>query len=351
MNKQLCISIQIVGALLVSSCNRDPQIIPPEPPFSIQTLVNSGQLVPPDTFCFRDPFPRQPNIGFQRTFDTVLYSLLSVNPNDPLEVAYLKEMYPGNGRYSAESWSLNLRTKEKYLLSPYKIFDLDWGKNGWILFTYLSPTDGDGIYKIKANGDSLIRLSEPSYSYSVPQWNQDESMIYFETSKYQPINLAKMTPDGLSIGSIQLGPKAYELETLNKFGDFYWSPNDSLMLIKYGSVFYMNSNTGDTTEVITLQDAYNSNFFQWSNDMTYIYWNNNTGVYKTTLSTRYTETTILGMPCNHIRYGRFYLPENNEWAYLTVHLVTPIGGSNLFVDSEIRMVDINTGEHWVVNLE
>lgn len=87
------------------------------------------------------------------------------NPNNDNEFVYLKRPY-----YDLwELYTYNLISKEKKLLHTGIIwYQPQWGKNDWILFCQ----NDENIYKIKSNGDSLIKLTNLNNLHH-PIWNYD----------------------------------------------------------------------------------------------------------------------------------------------------------------------------------
>lgn len=351
MNPKFLIHL-LAGVLLLTSCSQEPEICPPVPSCDFTSLIESGMLVESEAFCLEEPFPQQPPIGFTFVNDSIEYELIAASPNNSFEIAYVKK-HVGFGGW-AECWTINLCTNEKHLLLPGRVKRADWGRNDWLVFGYTHPAEGINIYKIKANGDSLIRLTEPDYGDSRPQWSQDESKIYFETSRLVDPNLGRMTANGDSIEPIPIGPPGSPLEIYELWGGFVWSPNDSLAIVPGNtsvSTFYFNVNTLKMDNIIPASNIL-GNSFQWSSNGASVYWHDRYGVYQTDIMTKQRDTILVGVPhCTNAALGKFHVPEQHDWIYWTHHSYTPIGGTRLFVDSEIRMTDLKTGEHWVVNLE
>lgn len=358
MNPKFLIHL-LAGVLLLTSCSQEPGVCPPTPSCDFASLIESGMLVESEAFCLEEPFPQQPPIGFTFVNDSIKYELIAASPNNPFEIAYLKE-HVGSGSW-AEYWTINLCTNEKHLLLPERVSDADWGPNDWLVFQYYDPAGGNLIHKVKANGDSLIRLTEPGSRDLRPQWSNDASEIYFVTSRFLKPGIAKMTASGDSIRPIFIG---YPLGLPNGAEYYwrfeYWNDNhvwdnkNSLTVVPgnpYNWTFVTNVNTGDTTNIIPPSNIL-GNSFQWSSNGASVYWHDNHGVYQVDVTTKQRDTILVGVPeCTNAALGKFHIPEQQHWAYWTHHSYTPIGGTRLFVDSEIRMTDLKTGKHWVVNLE
>ncbi|WP_165903834.1 PD40 domain-containing protein [Hymenobacter gummosus] len=167
--------------------------------------------------------------------DYPLVESVKYNPNDANEVAYVltEESAPGNVMGSS-LYKMNLFTKQRTLLASDVSFTFDWGRNGWLLFTSV----GSDVWKIKANGDSLTRLTTTTGT-GYPVWSPDGSRIvhkfigttyartgvYVRTATGQQL---QFIPDAriLSSNSLALAPDNRTLALGSGLGYSY--PSDSV---------------------------------------------------------------------------------------------------------------------------
>ncbi len=349
--KKILLSLFIAGFLILS-CEKQPEFCPPTPPgpADIASLINQGILVKPDTFCMTEPFPEQPNIGFTSVYDSIVYRLKGVNPLNPYEMAYSKIHVAGLGNW-AELWTINLSTGEQSLLLQNDVPSLDWGKNGWLVFHQYDDAAGFNIYKIKANGDSMTRLTQPGNKNIRPQWNAEETRVYYEGSLVPGIaGYLSVLANGDSVQPVYLGSVGSPY-----IGPPYWSPDDSCAIIRKGpardeGTWVINANTGDSKQVTpgTLTGAGN---FKWVEDSKSFFWSNAYGVYQTDVESAQTDTILQKSECNHLYIYEFGLPVNDSWLFVNEISKTPIGMARLAVDFAIYLYDLKTGEKWLVNLD
>ncbi len=296
------------------------------------------------------PFPEQPNIGFTYVYDSIVYQLMAVNPLNPLEIAYNKIHLVGLGNWE-ELWTMNLVTGEKALLLNNEVTTLDWGKNGWLVFHQYEDAIGFNIYKIKANGDSLTRLTQPGFSAIIPQWNANNTRVYFEGSLASGgAGYLSVLANGDSVQPVYLGRVGSPY-----IGHPYWSPDDSSAIIRKGpardeGTWVINANTGDSKQVTpgTLTGAGN---FKWVEDSRSFFWSNAYGIYHTVVESAQTDTILQKSECNHLYIYDFGLPVNDSWMFMNETSAIPIGGGYLDFDFAIYLYDLKTGEKWLVNLD
>lgn len=348
--KKILLSLFTAGFLILS-CEKQPEFCPPTPqgPADIASLINQGILVKPDTFCMTEPFPEQPNIGFTDVYDSIVYQLMAVNPLNPLEIAYNKIHLVGLGNW-AELWTMNLGTGERSLLLNDEVTTLDWGKNGWLVFHQYEDALGFNIYKVKANGDSLAMLTQAGYKNVRPQWNVDETRIYYEHSGSGEPRYLSVLANGDSVQSLYLGKKGSPY-----IGTPFWSSDDSSAIIWRGpnreeGVWVINANTGNSMQVIEGSTKAPGNY-RWTEDSKSFFSCNAYGIYRTEVESARTDTIFQKSECNHLYVYDFGLPINDSWMYLNESSFIPIGGSSLAVDFAIYLYDLKTGEKWLVNLD
>ena len=94
------------------------------------------------------------------------YQFPSFNPQSPNQISYLRrdnENFTGN---NYELWTFDFCTEESVLLYDQVSRTTSWSLKDWILFT---GTDRQ-IWKIKSNGDSLIRVTDSGDYNNEPAW-------------------------------------------------------------------------------------------------------------------------------------------------------------------------------------
>lgn len=94
------------------------------------------------------------------------YRFVVFNPNNPYEIAYTKWI-ANEHSLKKELWKFSFCTGEATKLSGNFYYNLDWGSNGWLLYT----GENHQIFKIKGNGDSLTVLSTQSGYNRAGKWN------------------------------------------------------------------------------------------------------------------------------------------------------------------------------------
>ncbi len=99
------------------------------------------------------------------------------NPSNPNEIAFVKTDLSS---FAAEVWKFDFCTGESSLIVDNFSYNLDWGSNGWLLYT----GDDYRIYKVKPNGDSLTVLSDLDGINSAGKWNPSGTMYWNSASSY-----------------------------------------------------------------------------------------------------------------------------------------------------------------------
>ena len=102
------------------------------------------------------------------------------NPSDPQEIIYIKRTAPG----IQELVKYNFITEEESFIINGVWGHPDWNKMGWIVFNHAD----NQIWKIKDNGDSLIRLTNVGSSYDAI-WNPDGTRLAIRSGNGQQSNI------------------------------------------------------------------------------------------------------------------------------------------------------------------
>lgn len=199
---------------ILFSCNK---IDPPLPEETASYDTYSASLNP----ILRDVYNPKAIIGPFIFNDKGTYKFGCFNPTDPYEIIYLKNdsLYFFSFKNGLNSKIANIST----------IFPPHWGKNGWILL-YLS----DGVFKVKPNGDSLVKLTNSKYDGNFSRWNINSTLFY--------------SPDGLLEIKNESGGL---VKSVNKYLYIYDWENDSTLICAIPSVgkgFYRYHIYNDTYE-------------------------------------------------------------------------------------------------------
>ena len=142
--------------------------------------------------------PRGERLAFQHTLDSA-----NANP----------------GAYD-QLWTANLRTGERRMVAPGRVLNPDWSPSGdW--FVFHSKTDPEYLYKITADGDSLVRLTgpgspNPRFEYTTNgEWNPSGDRILFTVLAGNP-----PMPPGFGVMNAD-GSEARYLDDYNYGGGWF----------------------------------------------------------------------------------------------------------------------------------
>jgi Tol biopolymer transport system component len=157
-----------VGLLALASCSLpDIPLGQPEPALA------------PEPACFVIPRYTPGGFGWEHREAKFPQAYLpDYNSANGEEVVYIKQDIV-NTFIQGSLWRMNLRTKQQQALAPTLIPTTEtpvWHRNGWIAFSEL----GGAIWKVKANGDSLSRLTPIQASYCAgPAWSPDGRRLVY----------------------------------------------------------------------------------------------------------------------------------------------------------------------------
>jgi Tol biopolymer transport system component len=101
-----------------------------------------------------------------------------LNPNNAFEFAFIRDEGNSNQTgWNAELCVYNFCSNEMDVLTDLVGYDIDWSVKDWIIFT----GDDYQLYKIKSNGDSLIKLTDTGNFNYKAKWNDDGTKyLYFD---------------------------------------------------------------------------------------------------------------------------------------------------------------------------
>lgn len=227
------------------------------------------------------PIPPYSGTGFGYNYlvDTNYLMMPSFNPNNPNEFVYVYKNY-NSGQTEIYKYDLTNNTKQ-LIYSGNIIFPPKWGGNDWIL---LNPSD-ENVWKIKANGDSLIQLTTSAGNF-YPEWNPEANKIIFFNSDINK--------------SIIISSIGVPLDTLEKpvHALVNWGTNNwiATLSVSFGlEIFdsYGNNSTGFIPD----------NFSQlggcfWINNS--VLWANSDGIYSTQFPSL--NTSLIKATCNSKTY-------------------------------------------------
>lgn len=152
-----------------------------------------------------------------------------VNPNNPNEIAFIKNKYFSNC-CDLELIVFNIESKEQKAIHKGFFSDIDWSAKNWIIFLNL---DDQKIYKIRPSGDSLTQLTNESSLY--PEWNSTgDRFIYRYRGAYpSPSGIKICDDEGLVLQHFPEKDAKFDTwqhDSLLATAGTFW-PNNDLLLI------------------------------------------------------------------------------------------------------------------------
>ncbi len=183
------------------------------------------------------------------------------------------------------------------LLGYDVLFNPNYGPNGWVAFCRSQQ-----VWKAKANGDSLQRLTFGNSSHVVPLWSPDGSRLVCHrdnTSPGGPILI--IDRNGRQLRSLLIENTGFAVA---------WAPDGNSLLLEYDptrkdmSLATYDLRTNQLEAVVTIPKTENTYGFvygaAWLPDGKGIVWCCDQGLYKTELATR--RTVRLRSSCQGRRY-------------------------------------------------
>lgn len=287
--------IIVLSVLFIISCRKDTGKLP----VSLPTLPE-----PEDTFVCekRDidtlPVPIEPPSGydFANKYGKDGIVEMACDPNDK-NVIYYTTLEHFNFNYL---YKYNRKTGLKTLLDKNVLMSVSANKNGWLVYVKYDKN----IYKIKTNGDSLKQLTKKGTCLN-PAWNFEGNYVYYYDDGF------------ISYG----GNKVYKLNSNGSYVDTLkdisissgvTETSDFLYYMKLeGSNFSIqqrNKKTGSERTVVSKQNnlgaSVNATWFTDPEEQN-IYWYQEIGLFKTSLSTLQTNLLI------EARLGKYFLNHFN----------------------------------------
>ena len=258
--------------------------------------------VPPPGSCIELDYSKLPPINYI-THPGEQFIAPSVNPGNENEFVYY---YRANSNQEYKLFRYNVLTHEKFeLISEIQANNQPkWNNKDWVAFDNIGDYH---IWAIKANGDSLTKISQNS-ACLYPAWKSDGNALYWA---YSPV---------LGIPYYFLKKNLSALQPDTMFYD-YTSHNDISIDGKLASLIYINNqkhlaytdeNTINFTPLINLQTEglINLSGLCWSADGKSVYFSiSMDGIYKLDIESK--NYVKLVETCNSRYYNSLSASPNN----------------------------------------
>lgn len=203
MNKILTILTLVI---LISSCRKDKPIVVDEcAGVSYDNYSTDNFDYVKQALNGTSPFGSTYFFAKKYSFKNPVF-----NPNNPYQIALIRVNNESVG-IDQEIWTFNFCTGNFIMVTDNVSYNLDWGSNGWLLFTDLN----NKINKVKDNGDSLTVLSTESGYNRAGEWNPSGNLYW------------NSRDDGLSLKDSD--GNTFKIISTNPFGAKGWI-NDSTLL-------------------------------------------------------------------------------------------------------------------------
>lgn len=229
--------------------------------------------------------------------------------------------------------NFNLITKNAIPLGGTGYFLPQMNQFGWLVFSSSDNT----VYKIKANGDSLVALTTGKTTQD-PKWDYSGKNIYYYQQAYATISsqLMKINSSGLVINSVP---------TEIPFTAVFKKSDKIIYLRTSGSAVYLIlHDMGGQGESTLLSGPYNSKDAQiyfddlcLDNNDENLYWSNKNGIYRCNLKTLTPELILKNCP-NRI-YDNPIISFKPDELTLTCHTIKALSPTKLF--HEYKSLELN----------
>jgi Tol biopolymer transport system component len=320
------IFFSILSFLIIASCSEDDFI-----------CDNSDCII--EISCPRDGYINVAdsiynNWGTQYNNVHASQSSFSINPNNSDELAFCKLAHD-NLSTTFQLLTYNRITKQENLIyegyaGPYGSTPPRWSSDNWIYFDI-----GNNIFKTKHNGSELTQITfGDSNKFFGDISSDNKHIIYYDDSLFSLVNLDLINNNSIIIStneeatrSISFAPNDYEIAFMQA------KATGNFKLVRYNLT---------TKERTVFFETKSSSIFStcWSNDNKYIYWSDNTGLYKLNISNQKVEKIA-----KHFGSGLKYIYpyiDNNGTLYLTKETAWKSGGNEISIKGEIIEYDLNT---------
>ena len=302
--------------LLAAAACRKPEPVSPCPD-------NGDDPIPCDTHLPCTPLPQPPLGGDWNWQITEYFVKFAVfNPTNGNEVLIQRDPFGGGWansefyRFYLNPGTLELVHEGNFTHGP------SWGSSGWIAFTQASAPNWN-IWKVKANGDSLTQLTFNGNSFR-PIWSPDGTEIGYESGF-----LSQPALNGLNIRMSSAGTPIDTLWDLGAFAGHpvWFSQNRTYNVFAWVYSCTWGASSG-TDLIYQLPDSVmqqglpqGAAYVPATHSMV---WSHRTGLYRTHLTTGYTERLIA--TCNSSYFSALdYSPHTNKLLAVRWRASTPDG--------------------------
>ncbi len=286
--------------------------------------------------------PPQNNLGeYDYTMPKYHYTSPSFNPNNENEIAFYRLSPP-----EIAICIYNLQTHElRTIYKPQEGFGTgtpEWGNDNWIFF----PMKDRQIWKIKANGDSLMQVTNNPLCFN-PQLNTNfHKMIY-----YHFWNVSEFT------GNIFISDeKGNVLDSIRGIMQLSaWQNSDNIALFSHlnstnaiGTIQVLNPNTKERIDIGSYNfDGNSENGLCWIDNNTLFYILED-GVYKIDIPTQ--KTTQLRVTCETKNYTNpsYSLSSHKIVACKTTKKM--VGDNLVEVNKKLCILDIEGNELEIIEI-
>lgn len=265
--------LYVVSFLLIQACSKDKSQCFKDCSIDQYTTPSVNNEVLDYTFLCQSP------IGWQFTYPGRFGTTNpSFNPRNPSQVCFLQRDSMKAPIVGLDLCTFDFCTGEKRLLTggAHDIGSPDWGINDWIVFTGADLQ----IWKVKSNGDSLVRITSDQWVHGYPVWSLSGARLLFKSDQ---VNVLAFE-DGVVYDTVIGGPSVCWI-------------NDSVLCAAYGSgtqqtvnVVLYNSNTESTESLLSVpmnNSSYMPDGVSYNKATNTIFWSSPVSVNKLNLSTNH----------------------------------------------------------------
>lgn len=324
--------------LIIGSCTEDP-IINCDYPIPVPCDTTISFLPPLDT-CMN--LPPEPATGYSYKGPDVQFNFPIWNPSNANEFIFNRIENTDISPVSV-FWKLNICTgKRTTVVDDIISASFDWNKQDWIVFLAGSYN----VWKVKSSGDSLTQLTS-GIRYREAFWHHDEQAIICSANDpNHPL---------LFSHSLMLDVNGAIIDTLPfRIGRGAARGNliaDLMLVDDIPKLGYINLDTEDFISLLDhpIQDFGAMQDIDWLDD-DHIIWTNDRGVNKVNIHTQ--EVELIKKNCESLLTPRLSVSPNGNGELLLEYwrrsVPEPIV---LFSDIDILLLNINTGEEQIINLQ
>lgn len=243
------------------------------------------------TSCYEVP-PHWDTVKFH-------YNYVCFNNGNPYQIAYLRGK---PGILPQDLWTFDFETGVSKMITTNVAYGLSWSNNGWFAFTGIDRQ----IYKIKANGDSLTKLTNRNYYCNYPLWNFDGNQIVFSTDATGSLHF--IDPNGIEQDTIQ---------QLSGFFRYRWIDSNTIVESDYdGAILLIDVRNKRRNVVRNRPDStqYMADVYGGSIQKREVYWTMNIKAHymKTNLDTKIATIIAESKQNNFLTTQANYAPQTDK---------------------------------------